>query len=454
MTHKPIFAKDLSLTFPHKTCFEGFNATIHFGDRIGIIGANGSGKTHLLRMMRDLTSHLAVGYVPQIIEEHSALSGGERLNKALSCALAMHPEILCLDEPTNHLDHRNRTSLMRMLDHFAGTLLVVSHDVELLERMHALWHIADGRITIFSGYEDYKERIRSARRRIESRIGVLNNEKRQAHQDLMRDQERAKKKRVHGEKKYDGDKLALRSAQGRGQMTTNKNRKRIADDKGDALSQLAELRLPEVMKPKFSLNAGVARTGAPIVSVRDGTCGYDAPIVKGVHLQIGCEERFLIEGDNGSGKTTLVRAIMGDASVSRSGAWNAPGLCDIGYLDQHYGTLDKELSAIEMIQEAAPHLKMGEIRDHLNAFLLRKNEEVMLKVKFLSGGERARLSLALIGARTPKLLILDEVTNNLDLDTREHVIQVLREYPGAMLVISHDADFANQIGVCSRYSVK
>jgi ATPase subunit of ABC transporter with duplicated ATPase domains len=137
---------------------------------------------------------------------------------------------------------------------------------------------------------------------------------------------------------------------------------------------------------------------------------------------------------------------MADASVERLGHWSAPTTSDIGYLDQHYATLNPNLTALEVISEVSPSLKVGEIRDHLNTFLLRKNEEVNLKVKFLSGGERARLSLAQIAAKTPKLLILDEVTNNLDLATREHMIQVLREYPGAMILISHDDDLARQVG--------
>jgi ATPase subunit of ABC transporter with duplicated ATPase domains len=100
-----------------------------------------------------------------------------------------------------------------------------------------------------------------------------------------------------------------------------------------------------------------------------------------------------------------------------------------------------------------PHASPAELRVHLNDFLFRKNEEVEIKVKDLSGGEKARLSLALIAANPPKLLILDEVTNNVDLETRDHIIEVLREFPGAMLVISHDHDFLKSIHIETRYHV-
>ena len=142
-----------------------------------------------------------------------------------------------------------------------------------------------------------------------------------------------------------------------------------------------------------------------------------------------------IRGDNGSGKTTLIKAILNDPSVLKSGDWHVPNREDIGYLDQHYGTLDPHKTVTETIHGLVPTWAHGEIRKHLNDFLFRKNEEVNAFVKTLSGGEKVRLSLAQIAAKTPRLLVLDEITNNLDLETRDHVIQVLKEYPGAMLVI-------------------
>jgi ATPase subunit of ABC transporter with duplicated ATPase domains len=168
---------------------------------------------------------------------------------------------------------------------------------------------------------------------------------------------------------------------------------------------------------------------------------------------IGARERIAIAGDNGSGKTTLIKAILADSTVKRTGSWNMPKPQDIGYLDQHYSTLSSALSAFEIIETRVPEWTIQDIRAHLNDFLFRKNEEIMLKVQHLSGGERARLSLAHIAAKSPKLLILDEITNNLDLETREHVIQVIKDYPGAMIVISHDADFLKQIHIDTHYGI-
>ncbi|GAJ46889.1 putative ABC transporter ATP-binding protein YdiF [Holospora elegans E1] len=108
---------------------------------------------------------------------------------------------------------------------------------------------------------------------------------------------------------------------------------------------------------------------------------------------------------------------------------------------------------LETIADLVPHLPHTEIRRHLNDFLFCKNEEVKAPVSTLSGGEKARLSLAQIAAKTPKLLILDEITNNLDLETKEHMTQVLKAYPGAMIMISHDADFLEEIGISEAVDV-
>jgi ATPase subunit of ABC transporter with duplicated ATPase domains len=160
-----------------------------------------------------------------------------------------------------------------------------------------------------------------------------------------------------------------------------------------------------------------------------------------------------ITGDNGSGKSTLIKAIIGDKSVHKTGEWYVVKPDDIGYLDQHYGTLNPHKTVLETIEDLVPHLPHTEIRRHLNDFLFRKNEEVNALVSTLSGGEKARFSLAQIAAKTPKLLILDEITNNLDLETKEHVVQLLKAYPGAMIIISHDADFLEEIGVNSYFKI-
>ena len=450
---------NLTLSFPHKTCFEDFSANIPYGSRIAIIGRNGSGKSSLLKMLMDIAmqANMTVGYVPQAIENCDNLSGGQSFNKALTEAQALSPDILLLDEPTNHLDLRNRKSLMRMIQNFPGTLVVISHDATLLRNyINKFWHIDNGKIHVFTGnYDDYMNEIMVKRSAIERKLSLLNSQKKDMHEALMKEQLRASKAKQKGEKSISQRKwpTIVSDAKARNaQETSGRKKADIACKKQEFSDQLAGIRLPDVILPKFSLNSSDIGKHV-VVSVIQGAVGYDDFILQDISLCVGSVDRVAIMGDNGSGKSTIIRAIMNDPKVKRSGSWDVPKHSDIGYLDQHYNSLACDKSVLEIIQDVAPDWDHGALRHHLNDFLFRKNEEVNQRVENLSGGEKARLSLAQIAAHTPKLLILDEVTNNLDLETRRHVIEVLKFYPSAMIVISHDEDFLEAIEVNVRYNV-
>jgi ATPase subunit of ABC transporter with duplicated ATPase domains len=462
--HNPINIRHIDLSLAHRTCFTDFNATIHYGDRIAIIGSNGAGKSTLLRMLYGTTqptdgtitmpANASIGYVPQIIDDASPKSGGQRFNAAFTQALAMQPNIVLLDEPTNHLDAKNRQSLMRKLQNFQGTLIVVTHDPELLRScVDTFWYIHQGSISIYNGsYDEFKMQQQIAKTDLQEKLASLERSKKAAHANLMREQERSKKSKLSGQKRYAGDTLTLRAMQSRGQASTNKRRQNIQEDKEAVLQQLAQLHEHEIIEPKFSITAADLGT-KQCVSVSNGSCGYQQPILHGITVTIGSRERVAVLGDNGSGKSTFLKALLHDPSITIAGDWHMPAAGYIGYLDQQYRTLDAHATANELMHTAVPTWSQAEIRKHLNNFLFRKNEEVNAPLHTLSGGERARLSLALIAAKTPKLLLLDEITNNIDLETRDHVIEVLRAYPGALVVISHDADFLRALHIETHYEV-
>jgi ATPase subunit of ABC transporter with duplicated ATPase domains len=275
------------------------------------------------------------------------------------------------------------------------------------------------------------------------------------HQALMQEQHRAKKSRLQGEKNITQSKwptMVSHAKARRAAETTGRKKSAIHNRKDELLEQLSALRQPEVIHPTFSLVSSDVGSKA-IFSISEGSVGYDSPLLTGICLSAFEGERLAIRGNNGSGKSTLIKAIFGDESLRKSGDWYGPKSAEIGYLDQNYRTLDPHQTVLETIQDLMPTWSHADIRRHLNDFLFRKNEEVTALVSTLSGGERVRLSLAQIGACTPKLLLMDEITNNLDLETREHVIQVLREYPGAMIVISHDEDFLRAIEIDSFYDL-
>lgn len=437
--------------------------------RIALIGRNGCGKSTLLKMLQGLfvpsegqihiPEDVSVGYVPQVIESFETLSGGQRLNEVLSVALAKKPNILLLDEPTNHLDEKNRRSFLRFLQRFPGTFITVTHDRELLQTgINTLWHIHDGKIAVFSGnYEDYIQETTHKRSSLEQQLTHLNRQKKDAHQTLMQEQARSKNSRLQGEKRIAQRKwpTIVSSAKARrAEETSGRKKSHINAMKEGLMEKLQGLALPDEIVPKFLLRADEQLSSKVILSIRDGACGYDVPLLHNLFLSLTGVGRLAITGGNGSGKTTLVRAILNDVCVVRSGEWVLPTQEDIGYLDQHYATLAPHQSVLETIQTCVPTWPPGEVRRHLNDFLFRKNEEVTALTSTLSGGEKARLCLAQIAAKTPRLLILDEITNNLDLETRTHVIQILQGYPGAVIAISHDPGFLKEIGIHNFYEIK
>ncbi|WP_202924733.1 ATP-binding cassette domain-containing protein [Photorhabdus bodei] len=196
---------DLGVSFPHKICFSEFNAIIKRGQRIAIVGDNGCGKSSLLRILygslepsegKVITDlELNIGYVAQEHGDKDGLSGGQRVNQALSQAMANASDVLLLDEPTNHLDDGNRRSLSRMLQrsHNNISIVLVTHDETLMNEVcDTIWHIRDGRIEVFSGrYMDYIAEQDLQRKMLEKQLTTIKCARKGTHKALMKENERA-----------------------------------------------------------------------------------------------------------------------------------------------------------------------------------------------------------------------------------------------------------------------
>ena len=299
--------------------------------------------------------------------------------------------------------------------------------------------------------------IKQKRASMENELASLKRDKKDTHNALMKEQKRAAKSKAKGQKSIDQKKwptVVSKAKAFRAEQTSGKKKSAIDKKKQQLTDQLSGLRPPEIIMPKFSLMPKNISSGN-LLSINGADLGYapDQLILKNVNLAVGGKDRIAIGGKNASGKSTLLKAIVGKDEIFKTGDWHLPRADHIGYLDQHYSTLRPELSVIEHIHELRPDWTEIETRRHLNDFLFRKNEEVQQISAHLSGGEKARLSLSMIAAKTPMLLILDEMTNNLDLETKQHVIQVLKEYPGAMIIISHEEDFLEVIGIDHAYTI-
>lgn len=464
MAHRPISIVNLSLEFPHKVCFNGFSTQILPGDRIAIIGRNGTGKSSLVKMllgeMDGTTGRISgldglnIGYVPQTVLEHDNLSGGERFNKAFSEALACNPDVLILDEPTNHLDQNIKYSLLRKLDGYTGTLIIVSHDLDVLTgAVDKLWHIKDGKITVFSGdYDDYiaeQDILFGVRQHT---LNELKKQKKQIKVEKQKEQQRMDKKRVIKDK----NKMAFDGKADKNQLKSGAKIARLREQLETVQNNISQNRLPENLQPNFVLDSAYVSSSSTLVSVSFGSCGYavGTPVVSNIYFSMGPKDKVAINGNNGSGKTTFVRALMQSPGIIYDGDWHLPKSNEIGYVDQHYANLDINSTVFQTIKDTNVFVTDQEIRKHLNSFLFRKNEEVFSKVNTLSGGEKARLSLAQIAARPPKLLVLDEISNNVDLDTKNYILDVLKQYPGAFVLISHEKAFVNSLPLTAQYVIK
>jgi len=452
------------LAFPHKTCFADFSATLDWGQRVAIVGDNGSGKSSLLNILNASlapdagqvrrTDGLRIGYVPQIVAATDGLSGGQAVNQALSRALAQQPDLLLLDEPSNHLDAANRRSLARMLRHFYGAIVIVTHDAALMDEVcDTVWHIEAGQVQVFAGrYADFLEERERQRHKIEQQLMQLKRDQHAAHDSRMQEQQRASKAKERGVASIAQRKWAtIRSPAklGRGNTTAGRKQAAISAQQRELGAQLSALKRPEVIEPRFQLTAALSQHST-VLNISDGSIGYEQPLLRGLQLRLEAGERLALTGANGCGKSSLAKAIAGLGPVRRlAGDWHMPAPAHIGYLDQHYSSLLSGRTVLQTLQHAAPAWTMEQLRRWLSDFLFRQDQAVHADVATLSGGEKARLSLACIAANPPRLLILDEVTNNLDRTARNHVTEVLQGYPGAMLLISHDAALLQAMGAQS-----
>ncbi len=459
MSHKPIEIANFSCIVENQILFDDFSTIIYPGSRIAIIGRNGVGKTCLLNKLRGELKDITTGYVGQIINDNPILSGGERFNKSLSEALRNNPDILLLDEPTNHLDEKNRSSLFKMIKHFQGTIIAISHDHEFLENyVDIIWHIHNQQIQIFAGnYKDYISNQALEHSQINKELKLLNRSKKEMHEKLMNEQKRAANSKKKGSKNIDNRKwptVVSHAKASRAQETSGKLKKELSQKKGQILDRMNAINISEEITPSFHLE-GIVRTGE-IIHIKNASISYDngAKILHNIDFAQVSGTKIALIGANGSGKSTFIKAILDKKEIHKTGEWIVPKTQNIGYLDQHYNNLDKELSVIEHIELQRPEWSHAECRNFLNSFLFRKNHEIHKKSTHLSGGEKARLSLAIIACKIPSLLILDEITNNLDLETKSHVIEILRDYPSSILTISHDKSFLEMIKIDEYYQIK
>lgn len=339
-----------------------------------------------------------------------SFSGGWKMRIALGALLFSEPDILLLDEPSNHLDLEATLWLENFLKSYPATLVVISHERDLLNKVvdHIL-HLQGGQLTLYPGGYDAFEKQRA------ERAAQLASAK--ASQDAQR-------ARLQ-------DYVARNSARASTAKQAQSRAKMLA--KMQPIAALME-------DPTLSFDfPDPAEMKSPMITLEQAAVGYGEapPILKRLNFRIEADDRIALLGRNGNGKTTLARLLASQLAPAE-GAVNAPGKLKVGYFTQYQvEELAGEDTPIDLMTRAMDGLSQGAVRAQLGRFGFsgpRANQ----RVDKLSGGERARLALALITRDAPHLLILDEPTNHLDVDAREALIQALNNYTGAVILISHD----------------
>jgi ATP-binding cassette subfamily F protein 3 len=366
----------------------------------------------------------------------SSLSGGEQTRAALARLVVAQPDLLLLDEPTNHLDIGALEWLEEHLRRRGGSLVVASHDRAFLDAtVTRTWELRDRRLTTFRGNYSAYHRQREDRDALATKAAGTQAEAIEREQELVQ--------RYRSHRKFS-------------KMHEHEARlERLQDDPVEAPRQRRRLRLPS----ESLLSAGPARSGETVVRLDELDVGYlwppgaegqpEAPSRKPVahvdFLAARRGERIGIVGPNGAGKTTLLRTIAGDLPAL-DGSIEFGHRIQLGYLAQLRAAAFPGETVLDVMLDAAP-VTPGEARSYLARFLFR-GDDVAREVRLLSGGERSRLELALLGVMPSNLYLLDEPTNHLDIVAREAIEAFLLSTPATMLVVSHDRRFLET--VCER----
>lgn len=383
------------------------------------------------------------------------LSGGQIVSLGLAAQLLKRPDVLLLDEPTNNLDVEARHKLYDVLSDWNGSLLVVSHDRALLDRMERIAELDRSELRFHGGnFTQYEQAVRAEQEVAEKNVRNAEQELKREKREMQQARERAERRASNAARNLKNAGLprifagnmkrgAQESAGRAGQMHATRVHEAQArlDEAGRALrdDQRLVLELPDTDVP-----AGRTVILGEGMQIRHGE--RDLFAGDGAHLTIRGPERIALTGPNGAGKTTLLRLIAGELALDGGNIKRADGR--IASLSQRLDLLDPDRTVAENFAVFAPHRPEAERMNLLARFLFR-GPRANLPVRVLSGGERLRATLAcvLCAEPAPQLLLLDEPTNNLDLVSAGQLESALQCYRGAFVVVSHDERFLERIGV-------
>lgn len=457
-------AKHIQKRFSEKQLLEDINLSIHLGDKIGLVGVNGSGKSTLLQIIAGAmeedageilrSNELRIGYLPQnpdfgpeatVLEQAmeyvqgavpeyvvktlltklrmnmfdrkmKALSGGQRKRVAMAAVTCRDTNLLILDEPTNHMDNDIIEWLEEQLENYKGSVLMITHDRYFLERVtNHICEIEKGQLVSYEGnYEAY----------------------------LIAKEERLEQAKANERKRANLYRKELRWIRWTAPARTTKSRSRVQR------FQEIEAAKETFDDPRMEIGTISSRLGKKIIELKNIGKSYgDVEYIHDFSYNILRNDRIGIVGNNGCGKTTLLRIIMGQVTPD-TGSVEIGETVRIGYFSQESEEMDPNLRVIKYVEEIARNVKTKDgylsASQMLEKFLFPSYMH-SVRIEKLSGGERRRLYLLAVLMRAPNVLILDEPTNDLDIDTLTVLEDYLDDFPGAVLIVSHDRYFLDRL---------
>lgn len=491
-----------------QTLFQRIHLSLSANDRVALVGSNGVGKSTLLKILagqiRQTQGAVALNgsiyYLPQISTirdsiqsetvleflntisnewweiEHSLettfsttldlslplqnLSGGELTKLFLAIGLVNSPDLLLLDEPTNHLDYLALEALRQFLIHFQGAFVIVSHKPFFLDQVaNSTWDLTSAGLQVYGGnYSLYREQ-----KRLEDAAKVRSHET--ARKELKRtkatalhEQERAAQSSRNGRQKaLNGNMPRIVAGSLKRQAETTAGTLKVKHDRAIATATQkvsdSKVKMHKATSIQLEEKSQKHRT---LIEINNANLWVnDRLLLKDIQLRVESGDRISIAGINGSGKSCLVKAILGIDSTSALLQGGNIQLAEMQtvYLDQSYELVDRTQTVLENMQRANPTLNYQLLRQQLGHFLFF-NDEVYKSAFVLSGGELAKLAIAMITISELDLLILDEPTNHLDISTVDQMVEALNDYQGALWVISHDLDFLSRINITRSFQLK
>lgn len=465
--------QQVSIEYGDQSIIQQVSLDIIKGSCVGIVGKNGEGKSTLLSVLAGeleastgsiqwLGSHPTIYYCKQneLIDDevdkkqgednlphmwnvpknraYSIMSGGEKMKKRLSKAFSSHVHLLLLDEPTNHLDHQSLKILVKLIRQFKGTILIVSHNRDFLDQVATdIWEVENQKITPFTGNYSAYRLEKEERRKVQTRLFDAQQKKIAKVEEQIASLQNWSSKAHADSTKQEGAKEYFRVKAKKMDIQIRSKRKRLE-------GELAKGKIEQPFEEKnvtFSIEGNRKQGHRVIESKRVSKVFGEEILWKNASFTIQRGEKVALIGQNGSGKSTWLRMVMGE-ELFEGELWRTNAM-NIGYLQQTVDDLPDHLSPADWFL-TEDFDTQGQIRTLMtNLGFSKKHWE--LPIGFMSMGERLKLKLMAFMIEQKDLLILDEPTNHLDLPSIEQLENTLEDYPGTLLIVTHDSKLMEKL---------